>query len=125
MKISLPPSEEPILKHVDENGRPKHTPPSRPEETPPLPIEENNEHSRMTNTQKQKAALRQIYDRVRKANSEQDLEDLGKLTDHIPPNERNAYTQRLANIRLGMENRRKLKRLLQVKNLNKMARSAS
>ena len=79
----------------------------------------------MTNTQKQKAALRQIYDRVRKANSEQDLEDLGKLTDHIPPNERNAYTQRLANIHLGMENRRKLKRLLQVKNLNKMARSAS
>ena len=124
MKINLPPSEPPNLEHVDENGRIKHTPPFDPGNREPLPIDNIDKDgvTRLPNTQKQFIALRNIYERVRTANSEEELQSLRELQDHIPARERAAYTKKLDNIKQGMDNRRKLKRLLQIKGLRSMAR---
>lgn len=124
MKVNLPPSEPPVLNHVDDHGRIKHTPPSPPSEAEPLPTD-NIDHPRMTDNQKQKVALRDVYEQVRRANTEEDLEKLNKLQYHIPSRERKAFTEKLKNIKTGMENRRKLRRILQIKNLHKMARRSN
>ena len=123
MEIKLPDIPQSYdLKHIDEDGRPKITPPSEPEEDTDLDTSEVKRPILRPN-QRQMVAKRQLIGRLKGIKSESAVERYREKADKLPERDRGKFIAKLDKIKSGIDNTRNLKRLLQVRKLQQMTRS--